>query len=73
MAFECNLNVTEDYFSNKVAAFEKAAAADAVTQVLCSESDGSTSGDQLFTSDDQPQSIDANSDAAESESQSTSS
>jgi len=52
-AFDYNLNVTEEYFLNKVAAFEKAAAADAVTQDKCSESGSSMTSDQLFTSDDQ--------------------
>ena len=52
-AFDFNLNVTEEYFLNKVAAFEKAAAADAVTQDKCSESVGSVDSDQLFYNDDQ--------------------
>lgn len=74
-AFDFNLNVTEEYFSNKVAAFEKAAAADAVTQDMCSgsESADSIDSEQLFSNDDQSAEnpTGAHSEADESESSST--
>lgn len=38
MAFNCNLNVSEDHFTKKVIALEEAAADAAVSQVLSSES-----------------------------------
>lgn len=53
MAFDADMNVLEEQFSNKVAAFEKAAAADAVSRVLCSESADSVSSSQLSNVDDQ--------------------
>ena len=53
MAFDFNLNVEEEYLLNKVAAFEKAAAADVAPQDMCSKSANSVDSDQLFTSEDQ--------------------
>lgn len=44
-AFDFNLNITEEYFLNKVAAFEKAAAADAVTHDKCTEYASSINSD----------------------------
>ena len=38
LAFNCNINVGEERFTNKIASLEKAAAADVSIQVLCSES-----------------------------------
>ena len=75
MAFNANLNVSEDYFSNKVAAFEKAAAANAATpdQDLCSQSQGSFASDQLFTTDDQNASDSADTDSVEDQSPATNS
>ena len=38
VAFNCNISITEERFSNKIAALEKAAAAEQAVQILCSES-----------------------------------
>lgn len=52
LAFDCNVNVSEEYFSNKIAALEKMAVADMATEVLCSASVKSSSSATIYNAGD---------------------
>ena len=52
VAFNCNISIEEERFSNKIAALEKAAASEQVVQVLCSDSVSSTETHEVSIASD---------------------
>ena len=55
-AFNCNINVTEERFSNKITTLEKLAAAESDVEVLCTDYLGSATSDEvssITSSDDE--------------------